>query len=56
MLYEVITVDSDNDGMPDSWEKDHGLNPGQADNNLFTLDKNYTNLEVYINLLVQPIV
>jgi len=47
-------VDSDNDGMPDSWEKDHGLNPGQADNNLFTLDKNYTNLEVYINLLVQP--
>ncbi|HPF52873.1 MAG TPA: hypothetical protein PK335_14930, partial [Draconibacterium sp.] len=46
-------ADSDNDGMPDRWEKDHGLNPGQADNNEYSLDKNYTNLEVYINSLVQ---
>lgn len=47
-------TDSDNDGMPDNWEKDHGLNPGQADNNGYSLDKKYTNLEVYINSLVQP--
>ncbi|MFV0268011.1 MAG: polysaccharide lyase family 1 protein [Draconibacterium sp.] len=46
--------DSDNDGMPDKWEKKHGLNTEVADNNLFTLDQNYTNLEMYINSLVQP--
>lgn len=46
-------VDSDNDGIPDDWEKKHGLNPFDGkDYNLYSLDKNYTNLEVYINSLV----
>lgn len=46
--------DSDNDGMPDSWEKENNLNPADAsDNNKKTLDKNYSNIEVYNNSLVQ---
>ena len=46
--------DSDNDGMPDSWEKKHQLDPKNADDaSGFTVDKNYTNIEVYLNELVQ---
>ncbi len=45
--------DTDRDGMPDSWEKAHGLNPtdpsdGPADRNA----DGYTNLEDYLNSLV----
>ena len=46
-------TDSDNDGMPDDWEKTKKLNPNEADNNKYTLNKNYTNLEVYLNSLVE---
>ncbi|WP_167607225.1 pectate lyase family protein [Maribellus sediminis] len=45
-------LDSDKDGMPDDWEKKYELDPTKADNNLYTIDKAYTNLEVYINSLV----
>lgn len=46
-------IDSDQDGMPDAWEKDKGLNPKDAgDCNSYTLGKKYTNLERYINSLV----
>lgn len=45
--------DADRDGMPDVWEKSKGLNVGKDDSMLFTLDKEYTNLEVYINSLVE---
>ncbi len=45
--------DSDGDGIPDAWETNYGLNPTDpADGNAYTLDKRYTNLEVYINSLV----
>lgn len=51
--------DKDGDGMADEWEKANGLNPDDAhDANLFTMDperKYYTNLEVYINSLVEDI-
>ena len=51
--------DTDRDGMPDEWEKAHGLNPNDAsDALLYTLDtkkKYYTNLEVYLNSIVQDI-
>lgn len=49
--------DSDGDGIPDSWEIAHGLDPHDGqDGNLITLDKSgYTNLEVYLNSLVQEI-
>ncbi len=45
-------ADSDNDGMPDEWEKKFKLDPQKPDANNYTLDKKYTNIEVYINLLV----
>lgn len=51
--------DSDNDGIPDAWEKENGLNPSDASDALtYTLDKNgyYTNIEVYANYLVEGIV
>ncbi len=41
--------DKDHDGMPDKWEKQHGLNPrNAADRNELTSD-GYTMLEKYLN-------
>ncbi len=50
-------LDSDKDGMPNDWETANGLNPNSNDANQYTIDsyKYYTNLEVYINRLVQEI-
>ncbi len=46
-------IDRDKDGMPDEWEKEHGLNPESAlDANLYSLTKNYTNVEVYLNAVI----
>jgi hypothetical protein len=46
--------DIDKDGMPDKWEIDNKLNPSDPnDRNLYSLNKNYTNLEVYLNSLVE---
>lgn len=43
-------ADTDRDGMPDEWEKKKGLNPADPkDAVLYTLDKSYTNIEMYIN-------
>mgnify|MGYP001534136293 FL=1 len=51
--------DSDNDGMPDEWEIANGLNPNDAsDASLYTIDTQkgwYTNVEVYINSIVENI-
>ena len=45
--------DSDKDGMPDTWEDKQNLNKDNAkDRNNYTLDSRYTNLEVYLNSLV----
>ncbi len=45
-------LDSDHDGMPDDWEKSHGLNPNDpADRNADRNRDGYTNLEVYLNSL-----
>lgn len=47
-------VDTDGDGMPDEWEKKNKLNPADpADAAMNTLDKQYTNIEVYLNQLVK---
>lgn len=44
--------DTDVDGMPDIWEKKNGLNPQDGyDASTYTLNKQYTNIEVYINSL-----
>jgi hypothetical protein len=49
-----IVLDTDKDGMPDDWEKQHGLNPNNAtDGNLYTLNADYTNIEWYLNSLIQ---
>jgi hypothetical protein len=43
-------ADRDGDGMPDAWEQQHQLDPKDAtDASTYTLDKNYTNIEVYLN-------
>jgi pectate lyase len=43
-------IDSDGDGMPDSWEIARGLNPnGAADANRDRNGDGYTNIEEYIN-------
>jgi hypothetical protein len=48
--------DSDSDGIPDSWEQSHGLNPQNAADAALDHDGNgYTNIEEYINgLLPSP--
>jgi len=43
-------VDSDGDGMPDAWERRHGLNPHDPSDGVADRDKDgYTNLEEYLN-------
>ncbi|WP_202865191.1 polysaccharide lyase family 1 protein [Meridianimaribacter sp. CL38] len=39
--------DSDNDGIPNKWERQHKLDCMKDDASLFTLDKNYSNIEMY---------
>ena len=47
-------ADTDKDGMPDTWETAHHLNPANAaDASGHQLDPRYTNIEVYINSLVK---
>lgn len=51
--------DTDHDGMPDAWEEANGLNKNSAaDAVTYTLDSKrwYTNLEVYLNSIVEDIV
>lgn len=46
-------ADSDHDGIPDGWEKAHGLNPNDvSDGNKDLNGDGYTNLEKYLNSLV----
>ena len=50
-------TDSDHDGIPDAWETEYGLDPHDPTDTLtVTLSpEGYTNLEVYLNSLVQAI-
>lgn len=46
--------DKDNDGMPDSWETAHKLNPGDANDAVKDRDGDgYTNIEEFINSVVK---
>jgi hypothetical protein len=45
-------ADSDNDGMPDEWENANGLNPGFAADRGNIAPNGYTNLENYLNSIV----
>ncbi|HEY6167829.1 MAG TPA: hypothetical protein VI454_07305, partial [Verrucomicrobiae bacterium] len=46
--------DSDGDGIPDDWEKSHGLNLNDATDGARAGADGYTNLEKYLNSLVEP--
>lgn len=47
-------ADKDNDGIPDTWEKEKGLDPSDpADATVYSLDKLYTNIEIYLNSLLK---
>jgi pectate lyase len=51
-------ADSDHDGMPDAWEKAHGLNPHDASDGARpsgATTSSYTNLELYLNALVPAV-
>ena len=50
-------TDTDNDGIPDEWETEHGLTVGTNNAKTFILDEKgyYSDLEVYANSLVQEI-
>ncbi len=54
---EAFKVDTDLDGMPDDWEAEKSLDPkSAADGKLVKLNQEgYTNLEVYLNGLVEKI-
>ncbi len=59
LVQGTALTDSDNDGMPDIWELEHGLNPNDSsDRNEKTVDSNseYTNQEMYMNSLVCTII
>ena len=52
-------ADADNDGMPDAWERAHGLDPARDDHTGLTVGNataglaGYPNLEVYLHELAQ---
>jgi pectate lyase len=46
-------ADTDYDGMPDSWETMHGLNPQDPEDRNNVVEGGYTYLEVYLNELCQ---
>ena len=48
-------VDTDHDGMADSWETANGLNPNNASDRNGRAANGYTNLENYINGLISPV-
>ncbi|OHE80803.1 MAG: hypothetical protein A2107_01370 [Verrucomicrobia bacterium GWF2_62_7] len=51
----VPPVDSDNDGMPDEWERKANLNPADpSDANTSRNGDGYTNIEEYLHSLAMP--
>lgn len=48
----IVADDSDNDGMPDEWETENGLNPNLADDRNIVGQDGYTMLEKYLNNIV----
>lgn len=48
--------DTDRDGIPDEWEVANGLNPQVPNDKEYNLSPYYTDIEVYINSLVQELI
>ncbi len=46
-------TDTDLDGIPDSWETEHGLDPEDATDGALITESGYSNLELYINSIPQ---
>lgn len=46
-------VDTDNDGLPDAWEKKHGLNPFDGSDSAKDSGNGYAWIEIYANELAQ---
>ena len=55
-LAVTAPVDTDGDGMPDTWEDTNGLDKNNSDDGKTRDEEGYTNLEVYLNSLVEEIV
>ncbi|HEY5825071.1 MAG TPA: pectate lyase [Cyclobacteriaceae bacterium] len=52
-----LEKDSDSDGLPDQWEKKNKLNPNDpGDANTQTIDSSYSNIEIYLNSLVDKVI
>lgn len=51
----IPPVDTDGDGIPDCWEEEHGLDPNNAEDGKIVAEDGYTNLEHYLNSLVEDI-
>lgn len=51
----IPELDSDGDGIPDNWEFNHNLNPYDGGDGKSLTKSGYTNLEVYLNGLVENI-
>ena len=47
-------MDTDQDGMPDEWEEQHGLNPNVDDAAKYDFGNGYTNSENYVNTITTP--
>lgn len=44
-------TDTDGDGIPDTWETEHGLDPNLAADGAQITESGYSNLEIYLNSL-----
>ncbi|MGJ8664451.1 MAG: pectate lyase family protein [Marinicella sp.] len=49
-------LDTDDDGMPNDWESDHGLNPADGNDHGTVMPSGYTAIEEYINGLASQMV
>ena len=48
--------DSDNDGMPDGWEKANGLDPGSGTDHKTVMATGYTAIEEYCNMMAARLI
>lgn len=55
-VYRESSFDTDGDGIPDAWEKKHGLNPEDASDSAKLAKSGYAYIEEYFNELVEDVV
>ncbi len=56
LVVTTAPADTDNDGMPDLWEVQHGLNPENGTDHNTVMASGYTAIEDYINGLASDLV